>query len=114
MTDEGYIQPDPEYIRDMFSGNRGCPYSMYVCRMEKVPYWNTFYQKVKYPNIDAQDLIRAMDIQYALADKLAETSIQAVSEGRNHPRSTSANLTVIKKMSSICSNPGENISDKWT
>ncbi|NMB51710.1 MAG: glycosidase, partial [Bacteroidales bacterium] len=82
MTDEGYIQPDPEYIRDMFFRKPGLPI-LYV-RMpdgKEVPYWNTFYQKVKYPNIDAQDLIRAMDIQYALADKLAETVNKAVSEG---------------------------------
>ncbi|MGI6322021.1 MAG: hypothetical protein ACOXZO_01710 [Bacteroidales bacterium] len=82
MTDEGYIQPGPEYIRDMFFRKPGLPI-LYV-RMpdgKEVPYWNTFYQEVKYPNIDAQDLIRAMDIQYALADKLAETVNKAVSEG---------------------------------
>ena len=83
MTDEGYIQPGPEYIRDMFFRKPGLPI-LYV-RMpdgKEVPYWNTFYQEVKYPNIDAQDLIRAMDIQYALADKLAETVNKAVSRGK--------------------------------
>jgi sucrose phosphorylase len=49
---------------------------------KEVPYWNTFYQEVKYEKIDAQDLMRAMDIQYALALKLAETVNMALSEGK--------------------------------
>lgn len=83
MTDEGYIQPNPEYIRDMFFRKPGLP--ILNVRMpdgKEVPYWNTFYQEVKYQNIDAQDLMRAMDIQYTLADKLAETVNKALSEGK--------------------------------
>jgi len=82
MTDEGYIQPDPEYIKDMFFRKPGLP--ILNVRMpdgKEVPYWNTFYQEVSYAKIDAQDLMRAMDIQYALAEKLAETVNKALSEG---------------------------------
>jgi sucrose phosphorylase len=83
MTDEGYLQPDPEYIKDMFFRKPGLP--ILNVRMpdgKEVPYWNTFYQEVRYEKIDAQDLMRAMDIQYALAQKLAETVNMALSEGK--------------------------------
>jgi len=83
MTDEGYIQPDTEYIKDMFFRKPGLP--ILNVRMpdgKEVPYWNTFYQEVSYEKIDAQDLMRAMDIQYALAEKLAETVNTALSEGK--------------------------------
>jgi len=49
---------------------------------KEVPYWNTFYQEVKYEKVDAQDLMRAMDIQYASAQKLAETVNTALDEGK--------------------------------
>jgi sucrose phosphorylase len=83
MTDEGYLQPDPEFIKGMFFRKPGLP--ILKVRMpdgKEVAYWNTFYQEVKYEKIDAQDLMRAMDIQYASAQKLAETVNAAISEGK--------------------------------
>jgi sucrose phosphorylase len=83
MTDEGYIQPDPEYIKDMFFRKPGLP--ILNIRMpdgKEIPYWNTFYQEVKYEKVDAQDLMRAMDIQYASAQKIAETVNEAIREGK--------------------------------
>jgi sucrose phosphorylase len=83
MTDDGYIQPAPEYIKDMFFRKPGLP--LLNIRMpdgKEVPYWNTFYQEVKYEKIDAHDLMGAMDIQYAVAQKLAETVNVALSEGK--------------------------------
>jgi sucrose phosphorylase len=83
MTDGGYIQPNPEYIKDMFFRKPGLP--ILNVRMpdgKEVPYWNTFYQEVSYEKIDAQDLMRVMDIQYALAGKLAETANKALGEGK--------------------------------
>lgn len=47
MTEEGYIQPRQEYIKDMFFRKPGLPILM--VRMpdgRDVPYWNTFYQEV--------------------------------------------------------------------
>jgi len=82
MTEEGYIQPNPEYIKDMFFRKPGLP--ILNVRMpdgKEVPYWNTFYQEVKYENIDAQDLMRSMDIQYASAEKLAETVNTGIKNG---------------------------------
>jgi sucrose phosphorylase len=83
MTDEGYIQPAPEYIKDMFFRKPGLP--ILNIRMpdgKEVPYWNTFYQEVRYEKIDAQDLMRVMDIQYASALKLAEKVNMSLSEGK--------------------------------
>jgi len=82
ITGEGYVQPDPEYIRDMFFRKPGLP--ILNVRMpdgKEVPYWNTFYQEIRYEKIGVQDLMKAMDIQYTLAQKLAEIVNTALSEG---------------------------------
>ena len=42
MTEEGYIQPDPEYIEKMFFRKPGLPLLM----VGSVPFWNTFYQEI--------------------------------------------------------------------
>ncbi|MBR4670720.1 MAG: sucrose phosphorylase [Butyrivibrio sp.] len=48
LTEEGYIQPDEEYIKDMFFRKPGLPILMVTMPDgKKVPYWNTFYQEVK-------------------------------------------------------------------
>ena len=83
LTDEGYIQPEPEYIKDMFFRKPGLP--ILNVRMpdgKEVPYWNTFYQEVKYRAIDARDLMRAMPIQYASAQALAENVNMQLREGK--------------------------------
>lgn len=83
MTDEGYIQPEPEYIKDMFFRKPGLPIlKVRFPDGKEVPYWNTFYQEVIYGKIDAQDLMGAMDIEYALALTLSETVNRAISEGK--------------------------------
>jgi sucrose phosphorylase len=84
LSDEGYIVPDPEYIKDMFFRKPGLP--ILKVRMpdgKEVPYWNTFYQEVKYPKIDAQDLMQEMEIQYTTANKLADSINAALEEGKN-------------------------------
>jgi sucrose phosphorylase len=83
MTNEGYIQPAPEYTKDMFFRKPGLPILM--VRMpdgKEVPYWNTFYQEIKYGQVGAQDLMRVADIQYVSAQKLAETINQSVGKGK--------------------------------
>ena len=50
MTEAGYIQPDEKYIKDMFFRKPGLPILMVrFPDGRNVPYWNTFYQEVKYP-----------------------------------------------------------------
>lgn len=83
MTADGYIQPDSAYLKDMFFRKPGLPILM--VRMPdgtEVPYWNTFYQEVKYEKVDAQDLMRALDIQYLSAQMLAEHVNRALDEGK--------------------------------
>jgi len=83
MTSEGYIQPDQQYIKDMFFRKPGLPILM--VRMpdgSDVPYWNTFYQEVQYPRFDAQDLMENMDIQYLAAQRLSEIVCAGLDEGK--------------------------------
>ena len=78
MTPEGYIQPNPELIKDMFFRKPGLPILM--VRMpdgKDVPYWNTFYQEVRYSHVDALDLVGKTGMQYSVA-KILE---QRINEG---------------------------------
>ena len=73
MTTDGYIQPEKKYLDKMFFRKPGLPILM--VRMpdgSKIPYWNTFYQKVFYDPIDAQDLLKQFGMQYASAEELAD------------------------------------------
>lgn len=73
MTPGGYIQPDPELIRDMFFRKPGLPILM--VRMpdgKDVPYWNTFYQEVRYCHVDALDLVGKTGMQYSAAKILEQ------------------------------------------
>ncbi len=50
MTEEGFSQPDDQYLQKMFMRKPELPILMVQFRMEKkVPYWNTFYQEDRYP-----------------------------------------------------------------
>ena len=83
MTEEGYIQPDAGLIEEMFFRKTGFP--ILNIRMpdgREIPYWNTFYQEVKYEKIDAQDLMKVTDMQYSVAELLAGTVNKALSEGK--------------------------------
>lgn len=82
MTPDGYIQPDEELIKDMFFRKPGLPILM--VRMpngKEVPYWNTFYQEVKYPELDEQDYMQAMPVQYAAAHEIKLIVDEALQSG---------------------------------
>lgn len=83
MTEEGYIQPEPQWIRDMFFRKPGLPILMVrLPDGRDVPYWNTFYQEVSYDEVDAQDLMRALEgIQYGEAARLAQAIDEALRAG---------------------------------
>lgn len=83
MTSDGYIKPRADLIKDMFFRKPGLP--ILKVRMpngSEVPYWNTFYQEVQYEKVDAQDLMKGMDIQFQTAEKLAELTNNALAEGK--------------------------------
>lgn len=83
MTEEGYIQPDAKLITDMFFRKPGLPILMVrFPDGRNVPYWNTFYQEVRYPALDAQDIMRALPIQYGEAEYLAQQMEQGIAAGK--------------------------------
>lgn len=83
MTEEGYIQPEPQFIKDMFFRKPGLPILMVRFPDGKeVPYWNTFYQEVKYPVLDAQDIMQAVGVQYQTAEQIALKVNQEIATGK--------------------------------
>ncbi len=82
MTEDGYIQPDEKYLKDMFFRKPGLPFlPVTLPDGTKTYYWNTFYQEVWYDRVDAHDLVLAADMQYGAAQQLAEQINAALKEG---------------------------------
>lgn len=83
LTPEGYVQPDPELIKDMFFRKPGLPILMVrLPDGREKPYWNTFYQEVRYTAPDTQQLMRAAGLQYGRAEVLAHRLAEALAAGR--------------------------------
>ncbi len=83
MTSDGYIQPEEELLKNMFFRKPGLPILMVRFPDGKnVPYWNTFYQEIKYQVLDAQDLMKIADIQYYSADQIASIVNHAIANGK--------------------------------
>lgn len=83
MTEEGYIQPKQEFIRHMFFRKPGLPILMVRFPDGKnVPYWNTFYQEVRYPVLDTQEVMRVSGLQYAAAQELTSAVNVAIAGGK--------------------------------
>lgn len=81
MTKDGYIEPDPELIRNMFFRKPGLPILMVRFPDGRdVPYWNTFYQEINYPEPGVQTLMKHLKLQYGEAVFLAEHIHQGLSE----------------------------------
>ena len=84
MTESGYIQPKPELIKDMFFRKPGLPILMVLFPDGKeVPYWNTFYQEVRYPSLDAVDIRNITGVQYSIAEGLANLLNKGLCEGKS-------------------------------
>lgn len=82
MTDEGYVQPDPELIKDMYFRKPGLPILM--VRMpdgSERPYWNTFYQEVRYTAPSTIEVMKAAGLQYASAEIVASRVAAALDAG---------------------------------
>lgn len=63
MTPEGYLQPDPALIRDMFFRKPGLPILMVgFPDGREVPYWNTFYQSVTTDEAGNRRYLGQMDL----------------------------------------------------
>lgn len=84
MTEEGYIQPKPELIKDMFFRKPGLPILMVRFPDGKeVPYWNTFYQEVRYPYLDAVDIRNITGVQYGISEGLASLLNESLRDGKS-------------------------------
>lgn len=82
LTEGGYLQPDAYLIKDMFFRKPGLPILMVrFPDGREVPYWNTFYQEVRYPLPDPQDLMAAAGLQYGRAEQLAARLATTLSAG---------------------------------
>ena len=82
MTSEGFIKPSDDMIKDMFFRKPGLPILMVrFPDGEKVPYWNTFYQSVSYPRVDAQDLMALLKTKYDTANMLSKYINNALEKG---------------------------------
>lgn len=83
MTPEGYIQPDPEAMAGMFFRKPGLPLLMVRFPDGRdVPYWNTFYQEVRYRAPDAVELVSELGMQYGEASEVAANCAAALAEGK--------------------------------
>jgi sucrose phosphorylase len=82
MTAEEYLQPDEEWIRGMFFRKAGLPLLMVRFPDGRdVPYWNTFYQEVRYAAPEPLDLVRSLGMQYGTACALAALLGPQLAEG---------------------------------
>ena len=83
MTADGYIRPDEKYLKDMFFRKPGLPILMIRFPDGRdVPYWNTFYQEVRYPALSYEILMELYPMQYLRAVTLAESLNRQLAEGR--------------------------------
>lgn len=83
LTEENYVQPDQESISHMFFRKAGLPILMVRFPDGKdIPYWNTFYNEVGYPDLDTQDIMKIGNVQYALAGRLAEITNRLIIDGK--------------------------------
>ena len=82
LTAEGYLQPDAELLTDMFFRKPGLPILMVrLPDGTEKPYWNTFYQEVRYSAPDTQELMRATGLQYGRAEVLASRLAATLASG---------------------------------
>lgn len=82
MTANGYVQPDPEAIEAMVFRKPGLP--LLMVRFpdgSEAPYWNTFYQEVRYRLPEAADIMRASGLQYGEAELLLARLRDGLSAG---------------------------------
>ncbi len=83
MTQEGYIQPGAELIKDMFFRKPGLPILMvrFPDGTER-PYWNTFYQEIRYPRLTAGEWAEILSLPQSEAETLAQHANAALDAGK--------------------------------
>lgn len=83
MTEDGYIRPYDEYIKNMFFRKPDLPIlKVRIPDGRELPYWNTFYQEVKYSKLSGYELLKNFNIQYVTAERIAELVNNALDDGQ--------------------------------
>ena len=113
LTREGYLQPDQDLIADMFFRKPGLPILMvrFPDGTER-PYWNTFYQEVRYPRLSAVDWANILPLSQREAESLAHLVNAALDEGKSPPGSTGRRKFLLPR--SMRWNRAEHIWARWT
>ena len=71
------------YLKKMFFRKPGLPILMVrFPDGREIPYWNTFYQEVNYPEVNAPELMKAADLQYMQAEIIAQELSMGCPEGK--------------------------------
>jgi len=82
MTENGWIQPDSDLIKDMFFRKPGLPILMvHFPDGREVPYWNTFYQEIRY-HAPSAALLQEEGISAVEAAELADLVKPQIEAGR--------------------------------
>jgi len=84
MTEGGFVQPDAALIKDMYFRKPGLPILMVrLPDGTQRPYWNTFYQEVRYTAPDTLQVMSASGLQYAAAEVVASRVAAAIADGKS-------------------------------
>lgn len=83
LTPEGYVQPKAELIAEMFFRKPGLPILMvrFPDGTER-PYWNTFYQEVRYPRLKAEAWAGMLSLPQSESETLAQQVNAALDAGK--------------------------------
>lgn len=82
MTAEGYIQPEQALIKEMFFRKPGLPILMVrFPDGREVPYWNTFYQEIRYPETDGGFWAERLGLAAPEAERLADCLSAQIQSG---------------------------------
>lgn len=83
IGEEGYLVPDEQLLRNMFFRKPGLPIlKVRFPDGRDVPYWNTFYQEIRYPHLTPGELAGYLGISAEQAGKLALQVNRLLEEGK--------------------------------
>ena len=80
---EGYIVPEEDYLDVLFMRKPGLPIlNVRFPDGSERPYWNTFYQEIRYPELEAEDLAGIDDLPDDAVEGIVATANRAIAEGQ--------------------------------
>ncbi len=115
MTSAGYVRPDPEMLVGMFFRKPGLP--LLMVRLpdgSEVPYWNTFYQEIRYPRPTPHELADLPDMTRTAAEPIARIVRDALDAGTAPKEIDFGPCAPFARASSTGSSRGARISARWT